>query len=208
MEGRHPRPKVSIIGDMYVRDNHTFNQQLIADLEAYGAEVATVPYTYVIRLLADRHNYGLYKTGRYVALVRDKLLVEVFEQLERRYYQIAQAVLDEELPVFDPVGVCPAGENNGLSPKHDGETVENVMKIYSLCRHYPDLAMFVHVNPIFCCPGLVSELLFRAVEKDIGIPIISITYDGTTARKNDVAGAISTLPPASLRGQTLKGQLA
>jgi hypothetical protein len=46
--------------------------------------------------------------------------------------------------------------------------------------------MFVHVNPIFCCPGLVSESLFRAVEKDIGISIISITYDDTTARKNEV----------------------
>jgi hypothetical protein len=126
---------VSIIGDLYVlsvRDHNTFNQQLMADLEAYGAEVVTVPYNYVIRLLADRHTYGLYKTGHYVALLRDKLLVEVFEQLEGSYYQIAQAVLDEELPVFDQSMFGPL-EKYWLSPKHDGETVENVMKIYSLC---------------------------------------------------------------------------
>jgi predicted CoA-substrate-specific enzyme activase len=85
---RSPRPQVTIIGDLYVRDNPTFNQQLIAELEAYGAEVVTVPFSYVIRMLADRHNYALYKTGRYVALLRDKLLIEVFEQFERRFYQL------------------------------------------------------------------------------------------------------------------------
>ena len=184
-ERRPPRPKVSIIGDLYVRDNNIFNQQLIADLEAYGAEVVTVPFTYVVRLLADRYTYGLYKTGRYVALLRDKLLIEVFEQLERRFYQIAREVLEEDLPVFDQSVFAPLGKY-GLSLKHDGETTENIMKIYSLLTHYPDLAMFVHVNPIFCCPGLVSESLFRAVEKDIGIPIVSVVYDGTTARKNEV----------------------
>jgi hypothetical protein len=74
----------------------------------------------------------------------------------------------------------------GLTLKHEGETAESVLKVYSLLKHYPDLTMFVHVNPIFCCPGLVSESIFKALEKDIGLPIISIAYDGTTARKNEV----------------------
>ena len=46
--------------------------------------------------------------------------------------------------------------------------------------------MFIHVNPIFCCPGLVSESLFKAVERDIGRPIVSIVYDGTTTNKNEI----------------------
>ena len=33
-------PKVSIIGDLYMRDNDIFNQQLIRELENYGAEAA------------------------------------------------------------------------------------------------------------------------------------------------------------------------
>ena len=45
--------------------------------------------------------------------------------------------------------------------------------------------MIFHVNPIFCCPGLVSDSVFKAVENDIGIPIVSLVYDGTATRKNE-----------------------
>jgi hypothetical protein len=73
-----------------------------------------------------------------------------------------------------------------LSLAHGGETAQNLLKIFSLLKHYPDISLFVHVNPIFCCPGLVSESLFKTVEQDIGIPIISVVYDGTTTNKNEL----------------------
>ena len=66
------------------------------------------------------------------------------------------------------------------------DTAQNILKVFALLEHYPDLSLFIHVNPIFCCPGLVSESIFKKVEKDIGIPIVSITYDGTTTRRNDI----------------------
>jgi hypothetical protein len=37
----------------------------------------------------------------------------------------------------------------------------------------------VHVNPLFCCPGVVTASLFRRMQKDFGIPIVDIFYDGT-----------------------------
>jgi hypothetical protein len=43
-----------------------------------------------------------------------------------------------------------------------------------------------NVNPIFCCPGLISEAIYKKVEVDIDVPIISIMYDGTKADKNKV----------------------
>jgi transposase len=33
---------------------------------------------------------------------------------------------------------------------------------------------------------LISEAIYKKVEKEIGIPIVSITYDGTQADKNRV----------------------
>lgn len=32
---------------------------------------------------------------------------------------------------------------------------------------------------------MVSEALFKTIEKDIGIPIVSLMYDGTTVRRNE-----------------------
>lgn len=179
------KPKVSIIGDLYVRDNDVFNQQLVKELEAYGAEVVATPFTYVLRMQAVKHNYNLKEEKHYLLLLRDKLLVEVLEKFERRFFQIANEIFQEEFPVFDESLFENLSRYN-LSLRHGGETAQNVMKIFSLLHHYPDLKLLVHINPIFCCPGLVSESLFKKIEKDIGIPIVSIIYDGTATKRNEV----------------------
>lgn len=179
------RPKVAVIGDLYVRDNDVFNQQLIRELEGYGAEVITTPFSQVLRMLAVRHNYRLRQEGRYLALMRSRVLIEVFEKLEKSFFNLANGLLCEAFPTFDE-SIFDDLKKYQLSTRHAGETAQNVMKIFSMLRHYPDLSLFIHVNPIFCCPGLVSESMFKAIEKDIGIPIVSVTYDGTGAKRNEV----------------------
>ena len=114
-----------------------------------------------------------------------RLLIEYLEKIERRYYKIAEAALREQFPVLDENIFNALGEYN-LTLDHGGETAQNILKIFALLGHYSDISLFIHVNPIFCCPGLVSESLFKKVEKDIGIPIVSITYDGTASRRNDI----------------------
>ena len=177
------RPKVVIIGDLYVQDNDVFNQQLITDLETYGAEVVTVPVNYAVRLTAVRDSFAFNKDRRYLSLLQKKILVEVAEKYEKHFYQIARVILNEDLPTFDD-SVLDHLKKYNLSLKHYGETAQNVLKILSLIKHYPDISLIVHVNPIFCCPGLVSESIFKTIEADINIPIVSIVYDGTTTEKN------------------------
>ncbi|OQX83075.1 hypothetical protein B6D60_11135, partial [candidate division KSB1 bacterium 4484_87] len=179
------RPKVAIIGDLYVRDNNVFNQQLEKELEHYGAEVVTTPLTFVLRMLAGRHTQNLRSEGRYLAMIRDNLMLEVLEKFEKRFFLIANEILQEEFPVFDE-SAYDVLKKYKIMGFHAGETAQNILKIYHLKEQYPDLAMFVHVNPIFCCPGLVSEAVFERVEKEVGVPIVSITYDGTATKKNDL----------------------
>jgi len=37
---------------------------------------------------------------------------------------------------------------------------------------------FVHINPLYYCPGAVSSALLKWVEKEHGIPVINLFYDG------------------------------
>ena len=37
----------------------------------------------------------------------------------------------------------------------------------------------VHLNPMFCCPGVVTASLFRKLQADFSLPIVDIFYDGT-----------------------------
>ena len=178
------RPKAAIIGDLYVRDNEVFNQGLIADLESYGAEVVTAPFTYIVRLILGRDIRSLWEDGRYLSSVGNKFLVEVLESTERRFYQAANPVLQED------VHSCNGEINDWLkkyyiSLNHGGETAHNILKIFSLLHHYQHITLFIHVNPLFCCPAMISEALFKTIEKDIGIPIVSLVYDGTTVRRNE-----------------------
>lgn len=178
------RPKVAIIGDLYVRDNETFNQGLIADLESYGAEVVTTPFTYVVRLILDRDVRYLRENGRYLSVMGNKLLTELLETTERRFYQISRGILREEFPTFDNA-IFDHLIKYHVSLSHGGETAHNILKIFSLLSHNPQIALLIHVNPLFCCPAMVSEALFKTIEKDIGIPIVSILYDGTNGRQNE-----------------------
>ena len=118
-------------------------------------------------------------------MIRDNLMLEVLEKFEKRFFLIANEILQEEFPVFDE-SAYDVLKKYKIMGFHAGETAQNILKIYHLKEQYPDLAMFVHVNPIFCCPGLVSEAVFERVEKEVGVPIVSITYDGTATTKNDL----------------------
>jgi hypothetical protein len=66
-----------------------------------------------------------------------------------------------------------------------GESYDNVLKILHLRRQFPDLALFVQASPAFCCPSLVTEAMGAHIERVTGVPVVSLTYDGTGAPQND-----------------------
>jgi hypothetical protein len=64
--------------------------------------------------------------------------------------------------------------------------MENLLKVYYITKHHPRVALFVQASPAFCCPSLVTEAMAREIEKRTGVPVVSVTYDGTGGGKNDV----------------------
>ena len=67
-----------------------------------------------------------------------------------------------------------------------GDTIENILKIFYLKKYHPHIALFVQTSPAFCCPALITEAMTREIEHQTGIPIVSITYDGTGGAKNKI----------------------
>ena len=78
--------------------------------------------------------------------------------------------------------------------EHTGESMDNILKIFYLLRHYPDLSLFVQTSPAFCCPSLVTEAMANRIEAETVIPIVSITYDGTGGNKNNAITPYLTFP--------------
>jgi len=178
-------PQVGIVGDVYVRDNETFNQDLVRGLERAGAEAVTIPFIDTMGLVATTYFKSQWLDGSYLGLLRDKALYNAFGLFGRKLIKIARPLLKDEGCALnhDPLTYL---QRHRLSLRHEGETSENLLKVYYLHENYPDLKFIVHVYPLFCCPGLISEAIYKKVEKDLAIPIVSVAYDGTQADKNRI----------------------
>ncbi|WP_167605299.1 acyl-CoA dehydratase activase [Maribellus sediminis] len=178
------RPKVAIFGDLYVRDNDVFNQNLIRFIEKNGGEAITTPYSEYIKIIAFASNNRLIKEGFYMKASLRRFLIAVATQLEERYLNLFNEILHE--PISKPLkSYNDKLKKLNLTTSYNGESFENALKIIHLIEYYPDIALFVQTNPSYCCPSLVTQAMKSKMEKITGIPIVTIEYDGTSSSKNE-----------------------
>ncbi len=165
-EGRKPR--VGLLGDVYVKFNEVINQKILHLVHELGGELI-VPslteylfhfYDVDIRLHGeDSRRYGLLKT------------------IEKRFEQLATDLIGgQEEPDFEEC--VRLTEEYGITHYIAGETAINVGRaLYFIKKKLVEAIL--HVNPIFCYPGVVTSSIYRKMQQVFGIPIIDIFYDGT-----------------------------
>ncbi len=179
-----PKMKVAIFGDLYVRDNDTFNQGLIDVIEKNGGEVISTPYTDYAKIIADSYIKKWLRDGVIFDSAAVKMLKEMSKFLETKYLKIFKSVADDvgHNPEINADEVLPLLD---IKTDNTGESLDNALKIFSLIRHYPDIGLFVQTNPAYCCPSLVTQAMSERIEKITGIPVLTLEYDGTVSNVND-----------------------
>ena len=182
---RERRPKVAIFGDLYVRDNDIMNQDLVRAIEEAGGESVTTPYTEYIRIISEAYFRKWALNGEHLKALRFRALWVLADTLGRSCGDYFARFLDPE-PVVTEGGSEEFLRAFGIRTEHTGESFENLLKIHHLVRAHPDLALFVQVSPAFCCPSMVTEAMTRDIERLTGVPVVSITYDGTGQYQNEV----------------------
>jgi predicted nucleotide-binding protein (sugar kinase/HSP70/actin superfamily) len=187
-EGQRPegrRPKVAIFGDLYVRDNDVMNQDLVHWIEAAGGEVVTTPYSEYTRIIAEAYFQQWRKQGMIFELLKNKALLAAVQLAERRFFPLYRSYVSPPDSFHHPDVEQELGLFN-LRLELSGESYDNVLKILHLLRLHPDITLFVQTNPAFCCPSLVTEGMTRRIEELTGVPVVTLTYDGTGAPRNDL----------------------
>jgi len=182
----HPeqRPKVAIFGDLYSRDNRVMNQDLIRFIERHGGEVVTTPYTEYARMIATPYFRKWFHERKFRVLITNRTLMAGITHMERSFYRFFEPILGRPMASFDD----PPEEilaRFGVRMEHTGESLDNLIKIHYIKKHYPDISLFVQASPAFCCPSLVTEAMAGKIEQVTGVPVVPITYDGTGGAKND-----------------------
>jgi len=161
------KPRIAVLGDLYAKYNFILNDDIYSLIEELDGEVLVPSFTETAAhfLDADYRDNGLdikYKRG--------------LSLFERRYENVFKELLEDsfEPPMEEQVKLM---EEFGIKNFIAGETSMNVGRALYYIKHNTVDAM-VHLNPLFCCPGVVSASIFRKIQKDFNIPIIDIFYDG------------------------------
>lgn len=169
------KPRVGIIGEIFVR-LHTFsNQQLIEKLESLGAEVWMAPFTewiFYINLLQridTKKNFQL-KDYFYNCMVDREMHKE-----EERLLKPWEGYLKNLHEV--KVDKCLEYAKSYLDPAFRGESILSVGKAVDF--YHQGLSGVINVMPFTCMPGTISSgILKRFQQEHQGIPCLNLAFDG------------------------------
>ncbi|HUI73113.1 MAG TPA: acyl-CoA dehydratase activase-related protein, partial [Spirochaetia bacterium] len=162
------RPRIALLGDLYVKYNAVMNDNIQALVEGLGGELIISSMSEYPAHLLD---IGARRYGE------DPRSGRILRGMEQRYEKIAEDLIgDQAEPDF--AECVELMKDNGFSHYIAGETSINVGRALWYCARRAVEAI-VHINPIFCCPGVVTASLYRKIQADFGVPIIDIFFDGT-----------------------------
>ncbi len=179
------RPKVAIFGDLYVRDNEVMNQDLVKYIEDAGGEVLLTPYNEYAKIISGAVFRRWIKSLNIPQVIMFKTLLGAMELLESRYHGYFEKYIGKPVSSKNPFAEEELGRFN-IRIEQEGESYENVLKIFKILKLHPDVSLFIQTNPAFCCPSLITEAMSKEIEEVTGVPVLTITYDGTESPKNDV----------------------
>jgi predicted CoA-substrate-specific enzyme activase len=167
-ESRGRKPRIGIIGDLYVKYNEVINQNLQDLIDKLGGELIIPSLTeYPFHFYdADIRNFG--DSSRPFRLLRT---------IEARYENLADELIgDQREPDFSEC--VRLMEEYNVRHYIEGETSLSLGRaLYYLENNLVEAIL--HINPMFCCPGVVTASFYRKMQDDFGVPIIDIFYDGT-----------------------------
>ena len=179
------KPEVAIFGDFYIRDHDIVNQNLIRFIEDAGGVVITTPYHDYVKLQSDNVIRRAFKRGHYQTAVVARIFLSMLDVLDNKYYRHLESILGMKEKI-SPNNLEKHLHSFNVKPYHSGESYENLLKIFHILEYHPELSLFVQANPAFCCPALITEAMTKQITSVTGVPVVTVTYDGTTESKNEI----------------------
>jgi predicted nucleotide-binding protein (sugar kinase/HSP70/actin superfamily) len=170
-----PRPRIGIVGEIYVRHHTLANNDLIRQLEALGAEATLAPftewmyYTNFIRMREAKRDFA----------PRQWLSNFIQDRFQQRWHRQMTATFE---PLLGPLDEPPTKQvlelaDPFLHSSFEGEAVLSVGKTVEFYRH--GCHGVVVVMPFTCMPSTIVAGVMKKVAAAVGeMPTLSISYDG------------------------------
>ena len=169
------KPKIGIVGEIYVRSNRFSNEHIVRKIEALGGEACLAPlveWIHYINGMSRRHTWS---KRDYADLLKILLTEHYQKQYEHSLGHIFQGSIKnlkepkttEILQLARPY----------LDSTFEGEAVLSIGKTVDFA--IKGASGVVNVMPFTCMPGtVVSAILKRYREENNNLPILHMAYDG------------------------------
>ena len=196
------KPRVGVVGEIYVRCDPFLNGNLVRRIEELGGEAMLSPaaewvlYSNYLRNLLVREQGNGFRAM--VELAGTWLKTNFFFlKWEHHYYGIADALLHDrrEPPIED---VMEAGQRY-LPWEYGGESILTLGRA-RLYVERDGCKAIVNASPMFCMPGTVTTSIFPKMEKELGVPIVCNFYDGSGDPNRSLLPVMHYLCEAEMQG--------
>ena len=169
------KPKIGVVGEIYVRNHPFANMNIIARLEELGAacELASVAewiyYTNFTRArLAIRRKQIRALMNNFVQnYFQQKIERRLAEPLEERFGKLAEEPIENVIKLAQPY----------IHPSFEGEAILSVGKMVEF--YHQGIGGVVNVMPFSCMPSTIVSSQTRRISADCGdMPILNLSFDG------------------------------
>jgi len=180
-----PKPRIGIIGEIFVRSNEFANDFVVRKLENLGAQCSLPPFEEWLDYIAyqRRRRSRLRLEGGWRDWAKQKLTEFIEERVAeplRRPFDGAIEHFARELPTSEILN----RSRPYLSPVLEGEAVLSIGRAVEYAEHGFD--GIVNVMPFGCMPGTIVSMLLHRLRHDHGLPVFNLVVDGTRDPGQDI----------------------
>ena len=180
-----PKPRIGIVGEIFVRSNWFANDSLIRKLEALDAQCGVPPLEEWLDYIDHqrKRRNRLHLEGGWRDWAKQKLTEIVQENVAeplRRQFDGSIELFTRELSTQEIL-------NRGrtyLTPAVEGEAILSMGRVVEYAEH--GFNGLVNIIPFGCMPGTIVSLLLHQFRQDYGLPVLNVVVEGTKDPSQDI----------------------
>ncbi len=179
------KPRIGIVGEIFVRSNQFANDFLVRKLEALGAQCAVPPLEEWLDYIDHQRKFRNRRhiEGGWRDWAKQKLTEIVQESVAeplRKQFDSAIGQFTRELPTQ---AILDRGHTY-LTPAVEGEAILSMGRVVEYAEH--GFNGIVNIIPFGCMPGTIVSLLLHQFRHDHGLPVLNVVVEGTKDSSQDI----------------------
>jgi predicted CoA-substrate-specific enzyme activase len=172
------KPRIGIVGEIFVRSNQFANDLLVRKLEALGAQCGVPPLEEWLDYIDHqrKRRNRLHLEGGWRDWAKQKLTEIVQENVAeplRKQFDSSIELFTRELPTQ---AILDRGHKY-LTPAVEGEAILSMGRVVEYAEHGFD--GIVNIIPFGCMPGTIVSLLLHQFRQDYSLPVLNVVVEGT-----------------------------